>query len=94
MARPAVFCPRLAAKNLMAVSAQDFGPFVASDLLGGAVEKHNAPVLVVSDDAFQQVIEDLFQIPLVRQQAFQLKISHRLALPYDRGNLTAQVAVF
>ena len=82
-AEGAAIAAERAAKDLVAVLAQDFSPFVAGDLLSGAVEKHNAPVLVVSDDAFQQVIENLFQIPLVRQQAFQLEIGHRLALPRE-----------
>jgi hypothetical protein len=65
IAKGTMFAAKRTAERLVAISAQHFLPAVSGNLLSLRVEKKDAPVHVMSDDAFFEIIQDVFQVILV-----------------------------
>ncbi len=62
----------------MAVAAQHLRPGVAGDALRLPVEKEDPALHVVGDDAFLEVVQDLFEVVPVAHQGFEGKVRHSL----------------
>jgi hypothetical protein len=65
IAKYTAFATKWTAESLMAISAQHLLPAVTGNVFGLLVKKKDAPVVVMGDDAFFEVIQDVFQVILV-----------------------------
>jgi hypothetical protein len=65
IAKYTAFTTKWTAESLMAVSAEHLLPAVSGNMFGLRVEKKDAPVHVMGDDAFFEIIQDVFQVILV-----------------------------
>jgi hypothetical protein len=54
----------------MAIPAQHFITRVTADAFGFGIEKKDAPVHVVGDNPFFEIIQDIFQVIPVAHQIF------------------------
>jgi hypothetical protein len=59
------------AKGLVTVPSLHFALGVAGYLLGGPVKEEDAPLNVMSNDSFHEIVKDTFQIFLVGYGLFQ-----------------------
>jgi hypothetical protein len=60
-----VLTAKRAAKRLVAISTQNFLTGIAGDPFGFLVEKKDAPVHVMGNDTFFEIVQNRFQIVLV-----------------------------
>jgi hypothetical protein len=60
-----MFPAKGAAECLMAIPSQNFLPAVPGNAFGFLVEKKDAPVHVMGNDALFQVVQDRFQVILM-----------------------------
>jgi hypothetical protein len=60
-----VLTAKRAAKSLVAISPQDLLPAVAGNTFGLLIEKKDAPVHVMGNDAFFKIVQDSFQVILM-----------------------------
>ena len=65
IAKHTAFATKWTAERLVAISAQHLLSTVSGNMFGLRVEKKDAPVHVMSDDAFFEIIQDVFQVILV-----------------------------
>jgi len=56
------------AKYFVAVFAYNFILFVARDILSRPVEKKDLSACIVSYDPFHQMIENVFEVPFIRDE--------------------------
>jgi hypothetical protein len=65
IAKCTAFTTKWTAERLVAISAQHFLPAVSGNMFGLRIEKKDSPVHVMGDDAFFEIIQDVFQVILV-----------------------------
>ena len=71
VAKSTVFTAERLAEDVMAVSPENVLPPVTGNFLGLLVEKENAAVQIVGDDALFEIIENAFQIAGVGEKFFE-----------------------